>query len=633
MTIGLVLVVSGLVSVSLAVAPVPQAIAATGADFDPGFIISDEIFYNSTTMTVAQIQSFLNSQVSSCRSGYTCLKDYRQSTTSQSAKSEGCSAYTGQANESAALIIYKVATACNVNPQAIVVLLEKEQGLVTDSWPTSRQYRSATGFGCPDTADCDATFYGFFNQVYQAAYMFKKYQARPLDRGYIAGRWNTIKWHPDSACGTSSVYIQNQATAGLYVYTPYRPNAAALANLYGTGDACSAYGNRNFWLFFTDWFGSTGSYAVAPALASVYSATGGATGILGPPTDKPVSYPDGGVGQEFSKGWAYWHTATGAYRTADNIGWSYISLRGPTGVLGYPIANPQAEPNSGASQAFQNGWLYYSPTTSIHVVSGPIGKSYDTLGGPAGVLGFPIAAANAEPDGGSSQAFQNGSLYWSPTTSIHRLSGVIGDSYAVLGGPGGLLGYPIAAQKAEPSGGLSQAFQKGTLYWSPTLRIQYVLAPLNAGYLTVGGVGGAYGHPIGSTVIYPDGGLGQQFENGWLYWSGATGLDAVVGVIGDSYFVLGGPGGLLGYPIAAQKAEPDGGLSQAFQNGWLVWSSVTSIDRVAREIGVYYYSVGGPGGTLGYPLDSTMVVRTGVLEQAFQGGRVRWTQAGGAVRY
>jgi len=42
----------------------------------------------------------------------------------------------------------------------------------------------------------------------------------------------------------------------LYYYTPYVPNKAALDNLYGTGDACSAYGNRNFWRFYHDWFGS-----------------------------------------------------------------------------------------------------------------------------------------------------------------------------------------------------------------------------------------------------------------------------------------------------------------------------------------------------------------------------------------
>jgi hypothetical protein len=51
------------------------------------------------------------------------------------------------------------------------------------------------------------------------------------------------------------VRIRNQATANLYNYTPYQPNEAALASLYGDGDECSAFGNRNFWRIFTDWFG------------------------------------------------------------------------------------------------------------------------------------------------------------------------------------------------------------------------------------------------------------------------------------------------------------------------------------------------------------------------------------------
>ena len=233
----------------------PSAEAADGRDFDPGQIIADDVFYNSTTMTVDQIQAFLSARVPECRAGYTCLKDYFETTRAQPARVEGCAAYAGQ-YESAARIIFKVASACGINPQSLIVLLEKEQGLVSDSWPTSRQYRSATGYGCPDTADCDANYYGFFNQLYHAAWQFKKYRANPAIRQYQAGRYNTIPWHPNAACGTSQVYIRNQATAGLYSYTPYRPNAAALGNLYGTGDGCSAYGNRNFWRIFTDWFGS-----------------------------------------------------------------------------------------------------------------------------------------------------------------------------------------------------------------------------------------------------------------------------------------------------------------------------------------------------------------------------------------
>jgi len=51
--------------------------------------------------------------------------------------------------------------------------------------------------------------------------------------------------------------MQNAATAALYNYTPYQPNKAALDNLYGSGNSCSAYGNRNFWRMYNDWFGPT----------------------------------------------------------------------------------------------------------------------------------------------------------------------------------------------------------------------------------------------------------------------------------------------------------------------------------------------------------------------------------------
>ncbi|WP_353828599.1 hypothetical protein [Agromyces sp. SYSU T0242] len=258
----LALVVAIAVALGAGLAPVPRAEAADPKDFDPGRIISDQVFYDESTMSTAQIQSFLQSKVPTCTAttGPTCLKSYRTSISSRPAETGRCAAVTGRSDATAAQVIRIVATACGINPRVIIVLLEKEQSLVTATAPTSRQYRSATGYGCPDTADCDAAYYGFSNQVYMAALQFKRYAASPTGRAYEAGRWNSILYHPDTACGTKSVYIRNQATAGLYLYTPYTPNSAALANLYGVGDSCSSYGNRNFWRLFSDWFGSpTGS--------------------------------------------------------------------------------------------------------------------------------------------------------------------------------------------------------------------------------------------------------------------------------------------------------------------------------------------------------------------------------------
>ena len=159
--------------------------------------------------------------------------------------------------KTAAQMIAEVAQACSINPQVLLVLLQKEQGLITDDWPWPSQYTKATGFACPDTASCNPAYAGLFNQLYYGARQYQLYKANPTGYGYRAGRTQNILYSPAGGCGGSDVYIQNQATAGLYNYTPYQPNAAALANLNGTGDGCSAYGNRNFWRMFNNWFGSS----------------------------------------------------------------------------------------------------------------------------------------------------------------------------------------------------------------------------------------------------------------------------------------------------------------------------------------------------------------------------------------
>ncbi|HEU5187047.1 MAG TPA: hypothetical protein VFT87_00945, partial [Candidatus Saccharimonadales bacterium] len=102
---------------------------------------------------------------------------------------------------------------------------------------------------------CDSQYYGFYNQIQNAARQFRRYATYPNDYNHVAGRNNSVRFNPQTVCGSSTVYIENTATASLYNYTPYQPNQAALNNLYGTGDACSAYGNRNFWRDFNNWFG------------------------------------------------------------------------------------------------------------------------------------------------------------------------------------------------------------------------------------------------------------------------------------------------------------------------------------------------------------------------------------------
>ncbi|MSW63698.1 MAG: hypothetical protein F2825_02275, partial [Actinobacteria bacterium] len=292
--------------------PGELAPAADINQFNPGNIISDSMFFDGDAMSADDINRFIQVKGVGCRTGNDgtpCLKDYRQNTAGRSADANGyCRGYAGGSQDTAAVIIAKVAVACDVSPRVLLVILQKEQGLVTSTGGSSlyaMRYQKATGFACPDTAACDTTYSGFENQVYFSARQFQRYAANPNSYGYRAGRTSTILYHPNSACGSSPVYLQNQATAGLYIYTPYRPNAAALNAGYGTGDSCSSYGNRNFWLYFTDWFGSTqnpGESAWQPLgrLDSAVAETGDRIRVTGwavdPDTANPISvhlYVDG----------------------------------------------------------------------------------------------------------------------------------------------------------------------------------------------------------------------------------------------------------------------------------------------------------------------------------------------------
>ncbi|PPF60940.1 hypothetical protein C5E11_15970 [Clavibacter michiganensis] len=265
----------------MTLSPLVAQNAASG--FDPGFIISDELFYDGNAANADSVQNFLNAMLSSCRAGYVCLKDYSTMTTSRPA-SAMCNAYNGGGVESAATIIYKVGVACGISQKAMLVLLQKEQSLITDSWPSARQYAAATGYACPDTADCDANYAGFYNQVYWAAYQFKRYGNPPGTSNfftwYPVGGNSAIRFSPNAACGSSNVVVRNKATAALYYYTPYQPNQAAIN---GNPDTCSAFGNLNFYTLYKNWFGPV---PMGPPVAPVgayekATATGGTLALSG----------------------------------------------------------------------------------------------------------------------------------------------------------------------------------------------------------------------------------------------------------------------------------------------------------------------------------------------------------------
>ena len=267
-------------------------------DFDPGYIISDAVMYDSRSMTEAQIAQFIAAQGASCTpsAGNTCLKDYRETTPTRPATSLCTGTYTGAADETAAAIISKVGIACGINPQVLLVTLQKEQGLITaTAGKAPATYARALGFGCPDNTGgvCSAEYAGFANQVYSAAQQLQRYAANPTSYAHRAGAINNIRFSPDASCGSSPVFIQNQGTASLYNYTPYQPNAAALAAGTGTGDACSSYGNRNFHIYFKQWFGlPTGNRTPFGHVDAVTASGPGAVTVSGWAVDRDADSID-----------------------------------------------------------------------------------------------------------------------------------------------------------------------------------------------------------------------------------------------------------------------------------------------------------------------------------------------------
>ncbi len=220
------------------------------AAFDPGRIIDDSLFTNGSSMSEANIQDWLVSKNSTCLKNATSAEPFYDTSQPNNVRYG--------ADVPVSRVIWKTAQQFGINAQVILVTLQKEQGLITRTSCPASTTSWAMGMGCPDSSPgCDSRYEGFSRQVWEGTKLLRNcfYQDVGWYCGYIPFATNRVYFNPNAGCGYSDVYISNRATATLYNYTPYQPNAAALATRYGTGDSCSAYGNRNFHNFYEDWFG------------------------------------------------------------------------------------------------------------------------------------------------------------------------------------------------------------------------------------------------------------------------------------------------------------------------------------------------------------------------------------------
>lgn len=652
--------------------------------FSAGKIISDALFFDGDAMTQDQVQQFLNSKVGSCRAGYTCLKDYSDVTRAIPADAM-CQAYNGGGRESSAAIIARVANACGISAKAIIVMLQKEQGLVTSTAPSAYAYRSAMGQGCPDTAACDSRYYGFFNQVYGAAWQLKRYANPPGTSQYFTwyapGRTWAVRYNPNASCGSSPLYIQNQATANLYYYTPYQPNAAALRAGYGEGDGCSSYGNRNFFNYYSDWFGDP-SIDVFGAILATWKASGGGSGPVGVPVaQESCDWTPGAQRcvQTFAGGRIAWGPQSGTYPMLGGINAKWGEA---ASIVGLPTGPESCSWGSSSSctQPFQNGTVVWSARAGNTYVAGGINEVWRSS---RAVVGLPIEDETCVWEGNSNclQVFESGAIAWSRSGGTHAMGAGVyalwsSQARAQLGMPTGdesctwdvnpncvqlfengaivwsrsggtqamstetyeawsaaraTIGMPVAAEVCEGTGSSQrcvQQFEAG------------VIARSNAGAYYLGaGISSLWqtaktiiGFPTGSETCAWTGQANcvQEFQAGAIVWSTAGGTH----YLGNGIYTLWRQGArqVVGMPTGAESCQWSGEANcvQEFQVGAIVWSRVGGMHYLGN--GVYTLWRQGARNVVGLPLGDEVCAWGSAnpnCVQGFQAGTIAWSSVGG----
>lgn len=534
----------------LAPLAVPSANAASAADWDPGYIIDDSVFYDSDSMTANEVQSFLNSKVRTCRGSLPCLKDFGMATEDRPADAY-CDGYTGVAWESAAQIIDKVARSCGISHRVLLVTLEKEQSLVTGTAPTAWNYQAAMGQGCPDFGSCNPATAGFFRQVYFSARQWEIYRLNPNSFGYREQRWNTILYNPNTSCGTKSVFIHNQATAALYIYTPYTPNAAALSNMYGVGDSCSTYGNRNFWRLFTDWFGNPRSYTVHPGFESYWNSRGGADGVMGSPTSYPVFSEANGQGwyQRFEGGIVYASNYGGTAFVFNNIFLTeYERQGGPTGPAGWPTGEQYCSTGVRCFQTFLSMTVSSTPSNGARTIWGRMSNYWWGTGGTDGALGAALTDAEYRVGGVGDawvQHFERGVLVQGPS-GIHTVSyGGRMSLWLAHGNGEGWIGWPTGPSECVATG-CAQPFGGAVLGESPMFGVHAISGGFVTEWRRRGGLTGM--GPAYNDLSVSPGGWTQNFGSGILAQSGAGFFMVPYGAGQALWTATGAQWGAYGWP-------------------------------------------------------------------------------------
>ncbi|RZU33768.1 hypothetical protein [Blastococcus saxobsidens] len=382
------------------------------------------------------------------------------------------------------------------------------------------------------------------------------------------------------------------------------------------------------------WFsGSSTAWAFADeALHDAWWQEGGGTGVpVGGSVGRPVSdtfcgLPAGGCGQHFEHGSIYHSAATAPARVdpVTRAGWSAEGWE--RGVLGYPTTSTFCGlRDGGCGQHFERGSVYWSPAAGSRVIRGPVKDRWAGQGWENGALGYPTSSTFCGlRDGGCGQHFQGGSVYWSPSSGARLVAPEVVGRWAGQGWENGSLGYPTSDPFFGADRARGQHFQGGSVYWTWTGTFT-VLGPIRDRWGAQGWERGSLGRPVSDTFCgLRDGGCGQHFLNGSIYWSPATGARVVPRSVQGQWSRHGWETGSMGYPTSEVFCGlRDGGCGQHFERASVYWSNGTVPSAVIGPLRDRWAALGWETGRLGYPTREAAAYAHGGSWQLFQGGIVQ----------
>ncbi|MDZ4168625.1 MAG: hypothetical protein U1E26_03070 [Coriobacteriia bacterium] len=185
--------------------PTP-GVAVSEDGFNPNTVISEQVYRDAASMTVEQVQEFLESQPGT-------LARYR-------AKDHA------GVEKSAAQMIHEASVRWGVSPKVVMATLQKEQSLLTRGKPSQTAYDWAMGCGKTDSRTF-TKYKGFGMQIWCGAEKLAN-----LGKGWRPGMSMKIDG--------SVIHPSNPATYGLFRYTPHFS------------------GTMSFWMIYWRYFGDPG---------------------------------------------------------------------------------------------------------------------------------------------------------------------------------------------------------------------------------------------------------------------------------------------------------------------------------------------------------------------------------------